>query len=67
MKNVTFTTVLLILFLLGNAATDGTNKQAKGKKGKKKEHVCTSSCTQSAHAYAHGEKGHTCTQECHKK
>ena len=32
-----------------------------------KEHVCTDACTKEKHAYACGEKGHTCSAECHKK
>jgi predicted ester cyclase len=30
------------------------------------EHVCTDKCKDGNHVYAHGEKGHVCTEECHK-
>lgn len=29
-----------------------------------KEHVCTATCTAQAHAYVHGEQGHSCTADC---
>lgn len=29
-----------------------------------KEHVCTAACTNGNHVYAHGEKGHVCTDAC---
>ena len=31
-----------------------------------KEHVCTDKCKDGTHMYAHGEKGHTCTEACTK-
>lgn len=31
------------------------------------EHVCTDSCKEGTHAYACGEKGHTCSADCHAK
>lgn len=32
--------------------------------GEMKAHVCTSACVDGKHAYAHGEKGHTCDANC---
>jgi len=34
---------------------------------KLKKHHCTAACTKEKHAYAHGEKGHVCTDACKKK
>lgn len=31
-----------------------------------KEHSCTAECKGGKHAYAHGEKGHTCGDACKK-
>ncbi len=31
-----------------------------------KEHKCTAACKNGKHAYAHGEKGHVCTDTCKK-
>ena len=31
------------------------------------EHVCADACKQGVHAYACGEKGHTCSADCHAK
>ena len=32
-----------------------------------KDHVCTDACHKSGkHVYVHGEKGHTCSDECKK-
>jgi hypothetical protein len=34
---------------------------------KPKKHHCTAACTNGKHVYAHGEKGHVCTDACKKK
>ncbi len=47
--------------------TNSKKAMPKKEAAKGKEHVCNSSCTKQAHAYMHGEKGHTCTDACHKK
>lgn len=31
-----------------------------------KEHKCTAACKDGKHVYAHGEKGHVCTDACKK-
>ncbi|HWY34097.1 MAG TPA: hypothetical protein VNX68_05585 [Nitrosopumilaceae archaeon] len=33
---------------------------------KLKKHHCTAACTKGKHVYAHGEKGHVCTDACKK-
>lgn len=48
----------------GAAATPSTEGAAAASL---KEHVCTDKCKDGAHLYAHGEKGHGCTEECMKK
>jgi hypothetical protein len=40
--------------------------QKETKKETLKEHKCTATCTKSKHMYAHGEKGHTCSEACKK-
>ncbi|MBP6731255.1 MAG: hypothetical protein KA149_04310 [Chitinophagales bacterium] len=74
MKKVIFTASVAIMFLFSNAnALDGNGNKKDGKKGKKKEmvkgkeHVCNSMCIDGKHSLAHGQKGHACTEECHKK
>ncbi len=32
-----------------------------------REHVCSATCKDGKHVYAHGEKGHKCTSACHTK
>ena len=53
------------IMFAANAQAD--KKEAPKKDMKMKEHVCTKECTKDKHAYAHGEKGHTCTDACKKK
>jgi len=36
----------------------------KAGKAELKAHVCTDACTKDQHAYACGEEGHVCTEEC---
>ncbi len=76
MKKVMFTAAVAAMFLLGSAQITSGGEKMDGKKGTKKEmkkkvkgkeHVCTAACKDGQHAYAHGEKGHVCTEECHKK
>lgn len=71
MKKLMFTATAAAMLLLLNIETAtahnlGGDKKAK-KEMKKKKHACTSTCTADMHALKHGEKGHKCTQECHKK
>lgn len=55
-------TLLLAAFaLLGTTATAQTTETSTTEA---KEHVCSAACTAEAHAYAHGEQGHTCTEAC---
>lgn len=35
--------------------------------GDMKDHVCAAACKDGAHAYACGEKGHSCSESCHTK
>ncbi len=73
MKKLLVATALLAIIAGANAHSIGQqhqeNKKGKAKKEMKKgkEHTCNSSCTKEAHAFKHGEKGHTCTEACHKK
>ena len=56
-------TLLLVaaFALLGTAATAQTTETSAAEA---KEHVCSAACTAEVHAYAHGEKGHTCAEAC---
>ena len=66
--------VIIILFAISvHAQTSDAKMQDKKMSSKEmkskdamplKDHVCTSACMDGKHAYAHGEKGHTCTAEC---
>ena len=73
MKKLLVTTALLATLISANAYTTGQQEKKDKKAGTKKEmkkgkeHVCNSTCTKEAHALKHGEKGHTCTEACHKK
>lgn len=55
--------------LFGYAQSDKKEAPRKDKKEMTtKKHVCTDECHKSGkHVYAHGEKGHTCTEACMKK
>lgn len=71
MKKLMFTATAAAMLLLMNvepatARNHDGDKKAK-KEMKKKQHTCNSSCTTDAHKMKHGEKGHKCTAECHKK
>ncbi len=57
--------VMAGIMVAAQAQTD--KKEAPKKEMKMKEHVCTKACTKEHHAYAHGEKGHSCTDACKKK
>lgn len=62
MKSVkTFAAILLMTGFLSTSAFAQTDK-----KDAPKEHKCTKACTKNKHAYAHGEKGHTCGDACKK-
>ena len=43
-----------------------TKAKAKTEQMAMKDHVCTASCKDGKHMYAHGEKGHVCGEECKK-
>lgn len=65
MKTVkTFASILLMTGFLSTATFAQTDK--KMEKMAEKEHKCTKACTKEKHAYAHGEKGHTCGDACKK-
>lgn len=71
MKKLIFTATAAAMLLLMNVETAtaqhyGDDKKAK-KEMKKKKHTCNSICTADMHALKHGEKGHKCTDVCHKK
>jgi hypothetical protein len=55
---------MLTGLLLGGLAA-GAYSQGE-KPGKLKKHQCTTACTRDHHVYAHGEKGHVCTDACKK-
>lgn len=57
--------VTLLLALLTTGASYAQEKQKKQKMAAK-EHTCSASCKEGSHAYACGEKGHKCTDDCHK-
>jgi uncharacterized Rossmann fold enzyme len=44
-----------------------TDKTTTKSDAKLKDHVSTKACTPGHHVYAHGEKGHVCTDACKKK
>ncbi|GAC1537469.1 MAG: hypothetical protein NVS3B15_17670 [Sediminibacterium sp.] len=52
--------------LLVTAMLAGPAMAQQEKKTHLKEHRCTAACTKEKHAYAHGEKGHVCTDACKK-
>ncbi|MCA6454033.1 MAG: hypothetical protein IM582_12715, partial [Chitinophagaceae bacterium] len=52
----TMKTFAAVLLMTGFLATGALAQQ----KETAKEHKCTKACTKEKHAYAHGEKGHTC-------
>lgn len=65
--------ILLILgvmiFAVAVYAQNATAKPEKSKQSKEmgmKDHLCTSTCKDGKHLYAHGEKGHVCGEECKK-
>lgn len=56
--------ILFSFLFLGITAI--SNAQTSTQKAKLKKHHCTTACTNGKHMYAHGEKGHVCTEECKK-
>jgi len=58
----TMKTFAAVLLMTGFLATGALAQ----KKETAKEHKCTKACTKEKHAYAHGEKGHTCGEACKK-
>jgi hypothetical protein len=53
--------IILFPFLVLGITTISSAQKAKLKK-----HHCTSACVNGNHMYAHGEKGHACTDACKK-
>lgn len=49
-----------------DAQTPAKNEKQTETKMEMKDHVCTKACMNGNHMYAHGEKGHSCTNECKK-
>ena len=69
MKKLLFAFAALLL-AGGMSAQDVQSKSSTTSVAKvtmEKAHVCTDACKDGKHAYACGEKGHTCSAECHKK
>ena len=64
MKKVMLMIAMAGIMFSANAQED--KKMDTKKEAKMKENVCTKACTKDKHAYAHGEKGHTCTDACKK-
>jgi len=71
MKKLFVAVALLTSVVLVNAqsSTTTTTKETKTttKTTQLKDHVCTAACKDGKHVYAHGEKGHKCTDACKKK
>ena len=69
MKKLLLTATVLAMFSALNAQTGEmkTTKKETMKKETQKEHVCTAACIDGKHMYAHGEKGHVCTEARKKK
>ncbi len=59
MKHLIMSVALLASVSLGVAAQIKSTE-------KPKKHHCTAACTNGKHVYAHGEKGHVCTDACKK-
>ena len=55
---------LILLACAGFIGTASAQPSSTAPKEEMKEHTCSATCTKKAHAYAHGEKGHTCTEAC---
>jgi hypothetical protein len=66
MKKVMLMMAFAGIMFAANAQGDKKMEEPK-KDMKMKEHVCTKACTKDKHAYACGEKGHTCTAACKAK
>ena len=63
--------LLGMCFAMNAQGTGETKKMDKKmdkmeKKEEMKAHACTAACKDGHHVYAHGEKGHHCTDACHK-
>ena len=68
MKKLFLSVAVIGMFTVLNAQTSQSlpaNKESS--KPMLKEHSCTAACKDGKHVYAHGEKGHVCTDACHKK
>ena len=69
MKKLLFAFAALLL-AGGMSAQDVQSKSSTTSVAKvtmEKAHVCTDACKDGKHAYACGEKGHTCSKECMAK
>lgn len=67
MKKLILVAVIAVIGFTANAqTTKKENKKEKTGQMQMKDHVCTSACKDGKHAYAHGEKGHVCSEDCKK-
>ena len=67
MKNLIAAIAIVVgISFTANAQTSTKEEMKQDKKMEMKDHVCSTSCKDGQHMYAHGEKGHTCGDECKK-
>jgi uncharacterized alpha/beta hydrolase family protein len=68
MKKLFFVLVVFVsISFAANAQTTTKKEKKEAPKTELKEHVCTDACHATGHCvYAHGEKGHVCTEDCKK-
>jgi hypothetical protein len=69
MKKALLMVAFLACAIAMNAQTPAKAPVAPAKKASVavlKDHVCSADCKSGQHAYAHGEKGHTCGDACKK-
>lgn len=70
--NISMKQLMLIAAIVGfafaaNAQTKDSKKdEKKSEQAQMKEHKCSDACRDGKHFYAHGEKGHTCGEDCKK-
>lgn len=80
MKKMLFSAFVLSLSLLmacnNDATENATTEDTVGKVKQEtpaaeatalKDHVCSDKCEDGNHFYAHGERGHICSEECMKE
>ncbi|MCB9169854.1 MAG: hypothetical protein H6594_05805 [Flavobacteriales bacterium] len=67
MKRALIIAALLVGTTSIRAQEGASSKDKEAMQAPLKEHVCTDACKQAGHhVYAHGEKGHVCSEECMK-